>query len=57
MWAIVFVKADGSEDIRGYMNIYVDDVLYVGLEEDILLVQGVAHFGVEGLGPYMGLRR
>ncbi|CAE7297817.1 unnamed protein product, partial [Symbiodinium sp. KB8] len=40
VWAMVFVKTDGSEDIRGYMNIYVDDVLYVGLERDILLVQG-----------------
>ncbi|CAE7278448.1 GIP, partial [Symbiodinium microadriaticum] len=39
VWAIVLVQADGSEAVRGYMNIYVDDVLYVGSAADIRLVQ------------------
>ncbi|CAE7733563.1 unnamed protein product [Symbiodinium sp. CCMP2592] len=38
-WAIVYEGANGESEVRGSMNIYVDDVLYGGSEDEILLVQ------------------
>ncbi|CAE7288644.1 GIP, partial [Symbiodinium sp. KB8] len=38
VWAITYVL-DGKEEILGYLNIYVDDVLYVGQAQVIFAVQ------------------
>ena len=38
VWAITYVL-DGEEEILGYLNIYVDDVLYVGQAQAIFAVQ------------------
>ncbi|CAE7778026.1 unnamed protein product [Symbiodinium sp. CCMP2592] len=39
VWAIVY-EVDGAEpEIKGYLNIYVDDVLYVGIADVIETVQ------------------
>ena len=38
VWAITY-ELDGEEEILGYLNIYVDDVLYVGQAQAILAVQ------------------
>ncbi|CAE7621651.1 unnamed protein product [Symbiodinium sp. CCMP2592] len=39
VWSIVY-EVDGAEpEIKGYLNIYVDDVLYVGIAEVIEVVQ------------------
>ena len=39
VWAIVYEGPNGETEIRGYLNIYVDDVLYVGLFDEIRAVQ------------------
>ncbi|CAE7279098.1 GIP [Symbiodinium microadriaticum] len=39
VWAIVYQEPDKQEEVKGYMNIYVDDVLYVGIPEVILVLQ------------------
>ena len=39
VWAIVYQEPSGQEEVKGYMNIYVDDVLYVGIPEIILVLQ------------------
>ena len=39
VWALVFQGPAGNEEVRGYLNIYVDDVLYVGLPDEIQVVQ------------------
>ncbi|CAE7463061.1 GIP, partial [Symbiodinium necroappetens] len=39
VWAIVYQEPDKQEEVKGYMNIYVDDVLYVGLPEIITVLQ------------------
>ena len=35
VWAIVYKKNGEVQEVRGYLNIYVDDVLYAGLSEEI----------------------
>ena len=39
VWAIVYVTPGDDPVVRGYLNIYVDDVLYVGLPGEIQAVQ------------------
>ena len=39
VWAIVYVTPGGDPVVRGYLNIYVDDVLYVGLPGEIQAMQ------------------
>ena len=39
VWAIVYQEPNRQEEVKGYMNIYVDDVLYVGIPEIILVLQ------------------
>ena len=38
VWGVVYVDSDGGSEIRAYLNIYVDDVLYVGNEPEIVAV-------------------
>ena len=38
VWAVVYHGPQGEEEVRAYLNIYVDDVLYAGMPEEISAV-------------------
>ena len=42
VWAVIYEGPSGDREVRGYLNIYVDDVLYVGLPGEIQTLQFVA---------------
>ena len=39
VWAVIYEGPSGDREVRGYLNIYVDDVLYVGLPGEIQTLQ------------------
>ena len=39
IWSVHVVAADGTDEIRAYINVYVDDLLYVGEQSVIEAVQ------------------
>ena len=38
IWSAVVVAADGQEETQAYVNVYVDDILYVGLQSVIVAI-------------------
>ncbi|CAE7496785.1 GIP, partial [Symbiodinium necroappetens] len=38
IWSAVVVAADGKEETQAYVNVYVDDILYVGLQSVIVAI-------------------